>query len=65
MRLLYGGAAARTGVSIWTLAFSVFMFFESGAHRKAASLNIAIADVRRRVNCFGEGGYELDRMSNS
>jgi 4-hydroxybenzoate polyprenyltransferase len=56
LRLLYGGASARTGVSIWTLAFSVFMFL-------ALALIKRISELRSRTSEDGltasGRGYEI------
>ena len=38
LRLLYGGAATRIGVSIWTLAFSVFMFLSLALIKRICEL---------------------------
>jgi 4-hydroxybenzoate polyprenyltransferase len=40
LRLLYGGAATRIGVSIWTLAFSMFMFLSLALIKRISELRL-------------------------
>jgi len=44
LRLLYGGTAARTGVSIWTLAFSMFMFLSLALIKRISELRNRTSD---------------------
>jgi 4-hydroxybenzoate polyprenyltransferase/phosphoserine phosphatase len=40
VRLLYGGAATRIGVSVWTLAFSMFMFLSLALIKRISELSV-------------------------
>jgi len=44
LRLLYGGAAVRIEVSIWTLAFSMFMFLSLALIKRISELRSASED---------------------
>jgi len=40
LRLLYGGAGTRIGVSLWTLAFSIFMFLSLALIKRISELRL-------------------------
>lgn len=44
LRLLYGGAATRVSVSIWTLAFSMFMFLSLALIKRISELQSGVSD---------------------
>jgi len=56
LRLLYGGTAARTGVSIWTLAFSMFMFLSLALIKRISELRNRTSD--EGLSASGRG-YEI------
>ncbi len=53
LRLLYGGASTRIEVSIWTLAFSMFMFLSLALIKRISELRVRAAE--EGVNLSGRG----------
>ena len=58
LRLLYGGAAARIGVSIWTLAFSIFMFLSLALIKRISELQSRTSD--EGLTASGRGYEKAD-----
>ena len=59
LRLLYGGTAARTGISIWTLAFSMFMFLSLALIKRISELRNRTSD--EGLTASGRG-YQMNDL---